>query len=182
MALRRRMHKWLCWSTLTLVALLVFDGYRWWQAARINTAIRDGSIINAKGQLPPEAVFAQAYYQAQKSNQESATALYKQVETVAQNNLKNAARYNRANSYLQRAMELDANGNKQLGLPLVEMAKDAYRIVLRSKPVTWDAKYNLERALRLVPDPDDSDDADLPPPEQSERALTTVRGFTLGLP
>lgn len=182
MALRKRMHKWLRWSAIALVALLALDGYRWWQAAHINAAITDGSIINVKGPLPAEALFAQAYYQAQKSNRESATALYKQVETVAQNKLKNAARYNRANSYLQRAMELDADGNKQLGMPLVEMAKDAYRIVLRSEPATWDAKYNLERALRLVPDPDDSDDTDLPPPQQSERALTTMRGFTLGLP
>ena len=67
-----------------------------------------------------------------------------------------------------------------MGCLLIELAKDTYRAVLRAEPSAWDAKYNLERALRLVPDPDDSDDEDLPPPQQSERALTTMRGFTLG--
>ena len=182
MALKHRLHQWLRWATIVLLALLVFDAYHWRQAATMNTAITDGSIIAIKHELPAEALFAQAYFHAQQSNQESATALYKQVERMGELDLKNAARYNRANSYLQRAMEMDASGDKQQGMPLAEMAKDAYRVVLRSKPATWDAKYNLERALRFSPDSDDSDDADLPPPEQSERALTTMRGFTLGLP
>ena len=182
MALRQRFHKWLRWAIPVLLALLIADGYQWWQAARINAAIADGSIMASKDPLPAEGLFALAYFHAQKSHRESATILYKQVERFASVELKNAAHYNRANSYLQRAMELDASDDKQQGMPLVEMAKDAYRVVLRSNPQTWDVKYNLERALRFSPDPDDSDDADLPPPEQSERALTTMRGFTLGLP
>ena len=118
---------------------------------------------------------------AQKGGHDNAIALYKRVESSSAT-LRLAARNNRGNRYLMQAMELDDQAPKQLGLPLVEMAKDTYRAVLRAEPSAWDAKYNLERALRLVPDPDDSDDEDLPPPQQSERALTTMRGFTLGLP
>ena len=42
--------------------------------------------------------------------------------------------------------------------------------------------YNLERAQRLVPDPDEADEA---PPElnrNAERAATTMRGYSPGLP
>jgi mxaK protein len=182
LALRKKIHRWLRWASFALLALIAIDGYRLWRAERMNAAIADGSILNSKETLAPEALFAQAYLHAQKGHHDEATALYKRVETSSSKSLQLASRYNRGNRYLTQAMELDDEATKQLGLPLVEMAKDIYRSVLRAEPSAWDAKYNLERALRLVPDPDDSDDEDLPPPQQSERALTTMRGFTLGLP
>ncbi len=182
MALRKKIHKWLRWAAFVLLALIAFDGYRLWHAEQVNAAIADGSILMWKVALPPEAVFAQAYLHTQKGSHDDAIALYKRVESSSSETLKLAAKFNRANRYLMQAMELDEEAAKQLGLPLVEMAKETYRAVLRAEPAAWDAKYNLERALRLVPDPDDSDDEDLPPPEQSERALTTMHGFTLGLP
>jgi mxaK protein len=181
-ALRKKIHKWLRWAALVLVALIGLDGYRLWRAERLNAAIADGSIITSTAALPPEGLFAQAYLNGQKGKHDEAIALYKRVESTSIKPLGLAAKFNRGNRYLVQAMELDEEAAKQLGLPLVEMAKDTYRLVLRAEPSTWDAKYNLERALRLVPDLDDSDDEDLPPPQQSERALTTMRGFTLGLP
>ncbi len=183
MALRKTIHKWMRWAALVMFTLIVFEGYRLWQAEQVNAAISDGSIVTSTAALPAEAVFAQAYLHGQKGSHDDAIALYKRVESTNSATLKLAAKYNRGNRYLVQAMELDDDDDaKQLGLPLVEMAKDTYRAVLRGEPSAWDAKYNLERALRLVPDPDDSDDEDLPPPQQSERALTTMRGFTLGLP
>ena len=182
MALRKKIHRWLRWASFALLALIAIDGYRLWRAEQVNSAIADGSILNSKEPLAPEALFAQAYLHAQKGHHDEAIALYKRVESSSSKALQLASRYNRGNRYLTQAMELDEEAAKQLGLPLVQMAKDTYRSVLRSEPSAWDAKYNLERALRLVPDPDDSDDEDLPPPQQSERALTTMRGFTLGLP
>lgn len=182
MALRKKIHRWLRWVGFVLLALIAVDGYRLWRAEQVNAAIADGSILTSKVALTPEAVFAQAYLQSQQGHQDEAIALYKRVEGSSSDALRLASKYNRGNRYLMQAMELDDEAAKQLGLPLVEMAKDTYRAVLRAEPSAWDAKYNLERALRLVPDPDDSDDEDLPPPQQSERALTTMRGFTLGLP
>jgi mxaK protein len=183
MALRtKRIHFWLRWVTVLLLVALVTDGYGLWRATQLNSAIADGSIVNSVGELPPQALFAQAYLLAQKGAHDDAIAVYKKVEISSTATLRQAATYNRANRYLTQAMALDEEAAKQLGLPLVEMAKDTYRAVLRVAPDAWDAKYNLERALRLVPDPDDSDDAELPPPEKSERALTTMRGFSLGLP
>lgn len=177
-----RIHRWLRLIAIALIGLIVWDGYRWWNAQNINRAIADGTIISRTGNLSPTIVFAQAYLHAQKGDREHAIALYKQVEVASDVALARAAKYNRANGYLFKAMELSATDNPNSGIPLAELAKDTYRFLLRSNPGDWDAKYNLERALRLVPDPDDSDDVDLPPPQQSERAPTTMRGFTLGLP
>ena len=182
MALGLRIHKWLRWIAIILFGLVCFDGFRWWQAERLNRSIADGSIISNKEKLPPEALFAQGFLFAQKGDREQSIALYKRIEAGANIGLAQEAKYNRANIYLLKAMEISAGDNPNSGMPLAELAKDTYRSILRLDPGYWDAKYNLERALRLVPDPDDSDDADLPPPQQSERAPTTMRGFTLGLP
>jgi mxaK protein len=65
---------------------------------------------------------------------------------------------------------------------MIELAKEGYREILRANPADWAARYNLERAQRLVPDPDELDEA---PPElnrSAERAATTMRAFSPGLP
>ena len=64
----------------------------------------------------------------------------------------------------------------------IELAKESYREVLRHDPEDWAARYNLERAQRLVADPEEVDDE---PPEarrSAERAATTMRGYSPGLP
>ena len=182
MALGKRIHKWLRWLALLLVGLVLFDGINWLRAEGINRAIHDGTIISIKDDLPLEGVFAQAFVSAQNGDRERAIALYKRVESGPNQILAQAAKYNRANGYLSKSLELSAGENPNSGIPLAELAKDSYRAILRAEPGYWDAKYNLERTLRLAPDPDESNDADLPPPQQSERAPTTMRGFTLGLP
>lgn len=182
MALRGKLHRWLRGICVILLGLIAFDAYSWWKTNHLNSSIADGSIVTETATLPAQVKFAQAYYAAQKGDRERSIALYKQVERMPDLAMAQAAQYNRANGYLIKAMELSGTDNQNLALPLAELAKDTYRSLLRANSTHWDAKYNLERALRLVPDPDDSDDAELPPPQQSERAPTTMRGFTLGLP
>lgn len=182
MVLSAKIHHWLRLIAIALVGLIFWECYQWWNAQTINRAIADGSIITNTTNRSAPVLFAQAYLHAQKEDRDRANAIYKQVETTADSTLARAAKYNRANGYVFKAMELAATDNPNSGLPLAELAKDTYRALLRTNPNDWDAKYNLERTLRLVPDPDDSDDEELPPPVQSERAPTTMRGFTLGLP
>ena len=54
--------------------------------------------------------------------------------------------------------------------------------MLRDDPDHWPARYNLERAQRLVPDPDPADGDPAEPPKSAERAATTMRGYSPGLP
>jgi mxaK protein len=67
-------------------------------------------------------------------------------------------------------------------LPLVELAKQNYRDLLRDDPNQWDARYNLESALRLAPDTDTSDEADSPPPENRDHAPSTNDNARMDLP
>jgi len=60
------------------------------------------------------------------------------------------AQYNLANHYLRQALSGATDANAVM--PLVELAKQRYRDALALKPEHWNARYNLERALRLAPE------------------------------
>jgi len=65
-----------------------------------------------------------------------------------------AATYNLANSYMhQAAIGQDAGARTAA---LVELAKERYREALRLAPNDWATRFNLERALRLAPETDES--------------------------
>jgi mxaK protein len=88
----------------------------------------------------------------------------------------------RANLLLRQAQALhDAQRRGQV-LAWVELAKEGYRELLRRHPEDWPARYNLERAQRLLPDPQDADEDPAAPRRGAERAATTMRGYSPGLP
>jgi mxaK protein len=93
-----------------------------------------------------------------------------------------AARYNSANLLMRQAIALRAGSEPGKAIALIELAKENYRDLLRADPLYWEARYNLERAQRLLAEPDELEAA---PPESrrdAERAATTMRGYSPGLP
>ena len=82
---------------------------------------------------------------------------------------------------LRQAVALRAAEQPGQALALIELAKEHYRDVLRHDSGHWDARYNLERAQRLVPDPEESE-VSAASERRAERAATTMRGFSPGLP
>jgi mxaK protein len=83
---------------------------------------------------------------------------------------------------MREGEQIVASGDWVGARPLLELAKETYREALRLDPGQWDARYNLERALRLAPEQEDAPKAPLPMGGESERSVTTMRAFTLGLP
>lgn len=167
---------------VALLAAIAVDGYRLQRASSINAAIERGAALALGTGVPPAALFAQARELEAKGDRQGALALYKRLQRESARALALAARYNSGNVYLRQALQLSDEEQRQLMVPLTELAKESYRAVLRADPLNWDAKYNLERALRLVPEADDEapvEDAGL---RNAERAVTTMRGISLGLP
>jgi mxaK protein len=61
-------------------------------------------------------------------------------------------RFNLGNELIALALQHNTKGDEDRAMTLVELAKQRYREVLRSQPQHWDARHNLDIALRLVPE------------------------------
>jgi mxaK protein len=173
-------------ALVSAVALLglaaLWDGWQLFQAREWNVEITNGRVVRATGNLPAEARFAQAWQLGRSGDMQRALALYQQLSSEGNPRLAGDARYNIGNLFLREALRASKSGDAREALPYAELAKQAYREALRAEPGRWDARYNLERALRLMPEPEQADGDSGPPPLNSERAATTMRAFTLGLP
>ena len=156
------------------------DGWRWWQLRQENA-----HIAAATAAEPPAGASAQwrlAHALALAAAGQGDAALRRLGALYGDAQVGRAARYDAANLLLRQAQALHEAGQLGQALAWVELAKEQYREVLRQEPGHWDARYNLERAVRLAPEADAADDE---PPEarrNAERAATTMRGYSPGLP
>ncbi|MDM0103471.1 MxaK protein [Variovorax sp. J22R24] len=167
---------------LAVVAVAAaIDGAYAWRQHLWNESIVSGPLPPAEDkEVPVQVRFAEAHAQADSGADDAALRLYRSLE--GDSPLGQAARYNSANLLMRQAVVVQAGAEPGKAIALIELAKEIYRDVLRVDPSHWDARYNLERAQRLLPDPDEMDVA---PPEtrrDAERAATTMRGYSPGLP
>lgn len=128
---------------------------------------------------PPALRFARAQRLAAQGDLDTALGLYRALQDDPQ--LGAAARFNAANALMRQAVVLRDAGQADRAYPMVELAKEAYRELLRRDPADDPARYNLERALRLNPE-QDPEDLSAAAPARGERAATTMRAISQGLP
>lgn len=165
------------------VATAAVAGMSWWRTERDNAQAMAGGVTN----LPPERVmespqlrFAKAQELASAEDFDGALALYRTL--FSDPLLGVGARYNQANLLMRQGLRNREGAEVGQAIALVELAKQGYRAVLRIEPLHWDARYNLERALRLQPDPEEDTAAIGGPRNDAERAPITLRGIPQGLP
>jgi len=132
-------------------------------------------------QNDPRLWIAAARQPARAGHTAEAAALLRRAAEASRGRLRQVALYDLGNLYLREALQVRDSGADASALPLLELAKESYRGALLDRPDLWDAKFNLELALRVAPDLD-SDEAGAAPIPTGERAVTTMRAFTLGLP
>lgn len=142
------------------------------QIQAYNAALRRGDYADAAALASPHGRFAQAYDWARRGRLEEAIRAYAQIDNVADPAMVPDLRYNRANLYMRRAEQV--RDEPDLAVPLIELAKRNYRELLRADSTDWDVKYNLERALRLLPDELGADRGDPVMPQRSQEAAGAV--------
>jgi len=172
---------------LVTLAVLAWLAVSAWQLAQLGRALRYNQLIDqpdaprADGAVeePASALFVRAQAAARSpARQQEALALYQAAARDPAYTV--AAQYNLGNLHLREALALQLRNELQANPQAVELAKRHYRDALRSEPTHWPSKYNLERALQLAPET--ADDAPTQPGRAADRAVTSLRGFTLGLP
>jgi len=159
--------------------LAAYHTVRLVRSERINSAIASAQSTGLDADIP-EAQFARALALVRAGKSDAALNIYKSLARGSRTDIRHAALYNTGNLYMRNAGGNDAGAGFE-SLPLVELAKQAYRDVLREQPGDWDARYNLERACWLAPEMEyGGDEADAPTKEQ--RATSAVQGEAINLP
>jgi len=169
---------------ITLTALTAGEALRLQHAQTINAAVAEWSRVKTStvtaDHLPPEARLARAVSLA-RVDYDAALAAYKSIIQSNRDDLRLIALYDLGNLHLHQAIQYGLADEAQ-SLPLTELAKQSYRDLLRRDPTDWDARYNLERSLRLAPEEDDASDEDNGPPDPREHERSTIADPRMDLP
>jgi mxaK protein len=144
---------WLIQRLIAVAIVAVFyDGYHLLRASQLNRALVNVEAGEIGPATHPHLAFARAYALQQKGEFEAALEAYATVDVGDGHRMRADVRYNLANLYLRRALQYRENDVDDLALPLIELAKENYREVLREDSRDWFAKYNLELALKIAPE------------------------------
>ncbi len=132
----------------------VHEFWQWNQTRLYNNGVIKADFVAASEQYKgPKGLFAKAYVEQQTGNFQQARVFYAPLEKLEDAPvLRKDAMFNIANTYMQQAALLDLEKDADQAMPLVELAKTGYRNLLVIDSAHWGAKYNLERALQIVPD------------------------------
>jgi mxaK protein len=166
-------------AALVCGSLVAYHGLRLYEIKRVNAAIASARVASFDAAVP-EARFARALALARAGESDVAVKMYKALIEGDRRDLRQGARYNLGNLYMRDALK-DGASEAFRSLPLVELAKQSYRDVLRDEPADWDARYNLARALQLAPEVEQQTEED-EEPAPKEQSVSTLQGARIDLP
>lgn len=149
---RQTIDRLIVWTIVVVAAAALYDGLGLLRALQLNRALARVEAGEDVAAEHPRLEFARAWTLQQDGEFDAALKAYAAIEVQEDAGLRAAVHYNLANLYLRRALEHRADDADDLALPLVELAKEYYREVLRGNSEDWPAKYNLELALRIAPE------------------------------
>jgi mxaK protein len=159
-------------------------------AWRDNRAIADlvaGRDLPADAGSRLEVQAARAYFLLQHDRIEEAQQLVSEIKATRDPwpdpQLLADLQYNLANARMRAAIALIERDRIDAATSFVSLAKDGYRATLASDPGYWDARYNLDVAMRLLRDfsltEQNSEETSQQPPK---RLWTDLPGTPKGLP
>jgi mxaK protein len=180
---RRTWHLLFGAAAIACAAAVLVNGLRLRHAAQINQAIAAAAQkpvgqdpAPAPNDAPRDVRLARALALAEMGAYDAAFRAYGGL--IQQGPLDAVGRqalYNLGNMHFRQGAGADASTP---AMPMVELAKQRYRDLLRVDPDDWDARYNLERALRLAPEEQAPQAAEDSVPV--ERRRIRVRDFDAG--
>ena len=176
---RRTAHAAFALVAATCCAMVTWDSLRLREVERINTAITTARVSSTDASVP-RVRLAEALNLARAGKFTAAVKTYKSLLEES-DEVRLPALYDLGNLNMREALQ-NGQGEAQRFMPLIELAKQSYRDLLRSNPADWDARYNLERALWLSPEYDDPILQRNQAPVRSEHAMSTLQGAKIDLP
>ncbi len=178
----------LLWLALVAsAAVFVVAGVQFLAKHRTNAAIdrlRAGSEVAVDAaSAPPALLEARAAFLLRRNRIDEAQPLLDQAAARADASILRRMLYNMANARMRAAIAAIGKGDYDKAIPLVTLAKSEYRSALRLDAADWDAKYNLDIAMRLVRDlPQAVGEDEEKPLQTPEKLWTDLPGVPKGLP
>lgn len=173
-------------ATTAALAWLVMSAQAWQHAktqnAQIAALARGEDIEVNPASASSGLVIARQLFLLGRDRQEEAQTLVDKVPADFDATSRSALLYNLANARLRLAfVEVDKR-DLDKAVPLVSQAKDDYKKALRLDPASWNTRYNLDVAMRLVRDfppvaPDEEE-----PEQKAKKVWTDIPGLPRGLP
>lgn len=175
----------LCALLIGAAALTVRFGYAVWGDWRDNadiralasgkrTALRDGADVRA--------IHGRILFLAWRDRLQEAQDLLPLMRDTPPA-LVSDAHFVIGNARMRAAFGQIETGLLEDATPEVNLAKAAYRAALRANPANWDAKVNLDLAMRLVRDlPRPEAEGESDPQNRPRRLWTDLPGLPRGLP
>ena len=148
------------------------------ESGKINDFIADTA---SSEQVPDhlKAQFAQAYSEVESEKTAVALERLTTVVTTDDAQLEATAYFNRGNINLRAARAMNQNDTGRIAL--IGLAKQDYRTALLINPEFWDARYNLELSLLMVPE-ESSANKKYTKRKGSESVVVKAVGFRVDLP
>lgn len=166
---RRHLHLGFALAAGLALCLALFQAYGWsTQSARAQAlqAIRQGVEpgVERLAAMAPEVQLAAAARRRAEGHDDEALRILQPlaVRTDLPPALRDMARYNLSNALLRLAGEALVAHEDDRALTLLQLAKQRLRETLQSDPDDWDARHNLQLALRLAPEQAPGSDREVP--------------------
>lgn len=150
---------------------------------RLIAALAEGRDVEVDEDASAALTFARAHHLLVRDRLDDARAPTERLALGAARRFAFAALYDKGNAHLRRALEIVDAHRYDDTIAQVNLAKEHYLRALRIDPGDWDAKLNLDVAMRLVRDfPDGEAEGDEEPPEPPDRLWTDLPGLPRGGP
>jgi mxaK protein len=154
-----------------------------WQANRTIDALRAGTEVPVSPTASPPLLEARADFLLTRDRTDEAQPFLDQAALRADDAIRVRMLYNMANARLRAAIGQIEQGHFDKAIPLVALAKAEYRGALGLQPDYWDAKHNLDAAMRLVRDlPRVEGEGGTEPGQVPSKLWTDLPGVPKGLP
>lgn len=178
-------------NALLPVALIAALAGVAWSAWALYGRLHDRAVVrdllaNRDVSPPPAAkadvLFARGYYLLIRDRIDEAQGYAQPIADHGDRLLLARFHYDLGNARLRRAIAQVEASKIDAAIPEVRLAKAAYRSALLADPELWDARYNLDVAMRLVRDFPELERGDEEAQGQPKKLWTDLPGLPRGLP